>query len=71
MTQKLTTTVEIGAQIWSDPALGEEFWRGELTLNGFAIVTRPAARSRDEMKDMLTKALLQRFPDADPMKIVN
>ncbi|WP_299355228.1 hypothetical protein [uncultured Shimia sp.] len=71
MTQKLETIVEIGSQIWSDPALGEEFWRGELTLNGFAIVTRPATRSRDEMKDMLTKALLQRFPDADPQKVVN
>ena len=71
MTQKLTTTVEIDSQIWSDPALGEEFWRGELTLNGYTIVTRPGARSREEMKDMLTKALLQRFPDADPQQIVN
>lgn len=69
MTQKLTTTVEIGSEIWADPAHGQEFWRGELQLNGYPIVTRPAVKSRDEMVAALTKALLQRFPDADPSQV--
>lgn len=66
MTQTLETTVEISAETWVDPAHGEEFWRGELKLNGYMIVARSGAKSREEMDQMLTKALLQRFPDADP-----
>lgn len=70
MVQKLETTVEITSDVWADPAHGKEFWCGELKLNGYTIVSRPEAQSREEMVTMLTKALLQRFPDADPAKII-
>ena len=70
MVQKFSTTVEIASDIWADPAQGREFWRGEIKLNGYTIVSRPGAQSREEMVTMLTEALLQRFPDADPSKVI-
>lgn len=69
MVQKLTVTVELSSEIWTDPAHGEEFWCGEIRLNGHMIIARTEAESREKMVEMLTKALLQRFPDADPKKV--
>ena len=69
MAQKLATTVELASEIWADPMYGDEFWSGEIKLNGHMIIARSEAKSREEMVAILTKALLQRFPDADPKQV--